>query len=190
MREQGDGMDAYLVFKFLHVLAAMAWIGGGVTLAVMGIMADRRRDEAEVVRIINSVGLLGVRWFMPSALLTLVLGIVVTTLGGLWGELWVVLGLVGFAATFVTGHFVLRPQAEAAARLAREGHVSEAAGAGRKLLRVSKFDYTMLILVVADMVLKPVWTDYATLAAMAVVLVAGALAFLGPQHTHGSALPA
>lgn len=100
-------MDIYTIFKFLHVAAAIAWVGGGVTLFAMGIFAERARDDAEMMRVLGSVGVMAMRWFMPSSLLTLVFGIVAAFAGGLWGELWVILGLVGFAATFVTGHFVL-----------------------------------------------------------------------------------
>jgi uncharacterized membrane protein len=171
-------MDFYSIFKFLHVVAAMAWVGGGVTIFAMAIFAERAKDDAEMMRIMGSVGMMAMRWFMPSSLLTLIFGFVMTFLGGLWTELWVLLGLVGFAATFCTGHFVLRIKAMEAGKLMQEGRVAEAAVVGKRLLQVSKFDYTMLFLVVADMVFKPHWTDYVTLGAFATVLVAAAYLFL------------
>lgn len=176
-------MDAYSIFKFLHIAAAMAWVGGGVTIFAMAVFAERAKDDAELMRILGSVGTLAMRWFVPSSLLTLVFGIVVTFLGGLWGELWVILGLVGFAATFATGHFVARVKAMKAEQLMVQGKVAEAAVEGRRLMQVAKFDYTMLFLVVADMVIKPYWTDYVTLGLMALVLAAAAYLFLlgGPK---------
>jgi uncharacterized membrane protein len=171
-------MDFYSIFKFLHIAAAMAWIGGGVTIFAMAIFAERARDDAEMMRILGSVGMMANRWFVPSSLATLILGIVMAFLGGLWGELWIILGLVGFAATFATGHFVLRVKAMAAGQLMAEGKIDEAAALGRKLIQISKFDYTMLFLVVADMVFKPGWTDFVTLGTLAAVLAAAGYLFL------------
>lgn len=176
-------MDFYSIFKFLHVAAAMAWVGGGVTIFAMAIFAERARDDAEMMRILGSVGMMAQRWFIPSSLLTLVFGIVMTLLGGLWTELWVLLGLVGFAATFCAGHFVLRIKAMEAGKLMAEGRFAEAAVIGRRLIQISKFDYAMLFLVTADMVLKPHWTDYVTLGVFATVLAVAAYVFLvgGPK---------
>ena len=36
----------YTLFKYVHVLAAIAWIGGGVTLCFLSILAVRANDEA------------------------------------------------------------------------------------------------------------------------------------------------
>lgn len=90
-----------------------------------------------------------------------------------------ILGLAGFAATFLTGHFVLRVKAIEAGRLMSEGKVAEAAAVGRKLMQVAKFDYVVLFTVVADMVLKPTWTDFLTLGVFAAALAAAAYFFLG-----------
>jgi len=171
-------LDLYLIFKFLHVAAAIAWIGGGVTLFAMGMFAASRKDDAEMMRVLGGVGFMANRWFVPSSLATLVCGIVMATLGNLWGDAWVVLGLVGFAGTFLTGHFVLRVKAIEAGRLMGEGRVAEAALVGRKLMQVAKFDYTMLFTVVAIMVAKPVWSDLVTLGVMGLVLAVAAGLFL------------
>ena len=47
-------MDFYSIFKFLHVVAAMAWVGGGVTIFAMAIFAERAKDDAEMMRILGS----------------------------------------------------------------------------------------------------------------------------------------
>ena len=172
-------MDLFTVFKFLHVAAAMAWLGGGVTLFAMGMFAASRQDDAEMMRILGSVGFMANRWFVPASLVTLVCGIVMATLGNLWGDAWVVLGLIGFAATFLTGHFVLRIKAMEAGRLMAEGQIAEAANTGRKLMQVAKFDYTMLFTVVAVMVFKPGWGDLVLLGLFALVLAGAAALFLG-----------
>ncbi len=183
-------MDFYTIFKFLHVVAAMAWVGGGVTLFAMVIFAERAKDDAEMMRLLGTVGMMGNRWFLPASLLTLVFGIIATTLGGLWTELWVVLGLVGLAASFLTGHFVLRVKAMEAGKFMGEGNLAHAADIGRKLIKVAKFDYVMLFTVVADMVLRPDWNDFLTLGLFAAVLAAAAYFFLGVGLKTTEAQPA
>ena len=181
-------MDWYSVVKFLHVCAAICWVGGGMVLIFMAIMAGRRKDTAEQLAIVGHVGALSTIWFIPASLATVLLGMIVATLGGLWSSAWVVLGLVGFAATFATGNFVLKPTADRIAALTKEGKIDGAAGEGQRILGVSKFDFVMLFTVVADMVLKPAWSDYWLLGIMAVVLIVAAGLFLVPALTRKPAM--
>jgi len=173
-------MDWYSIFKFLHVAAAVCWVGGGVILMYLGILGGRARDVEAQMTVIKQTASLATTWFIPASLGTVVLGIITATIGGLWSEAWVVLGLLGFAATFSTGFFVIRPAADAIAKLETEGKRDLAMLHGNKLLQVSKFDYVMLFTVIADMVLKPAWSDLVLLVVMAVVLIAGAVVFLLP----------
>lgn len=171
-------MSWYDIFKFLHVLTAIAWVGGGLVLFVLGISAQRRNDPAVLAQVASHSAYLGLRWFVPASLLTLVFGATAATLGGLWGDAWVVLGLLGFAGTFLIGLLIIKPTSEEAEKLGAAGKLPEAQAAGGKILQVSKFDYTLLVLVIADMALKPAWSDVLTLAVMAVVLVTAGVVFL------------
>jgi hypothetical protein len=60
-----------------------------------------------------------------------------------------------------------------------EARIEEAQAAGRKLMQVVRFDYTVMLVVIVDMVFKPNWTDFVTIAIMAALVAAGAVAFLG-----------
>ena len=173
-------MDWYGVFKFLHVVASICWIGGGVVLMTLGILAERRKDSGAYMTVIKQVTSLALVWFIPSSLATVVFGVAVAAIGGLWGEAWVILGLVGFAATFVTGNFFIKPTAERIEKLAAEGKGAEAEALAHKMLEVSKFDYVMLFSVVAIMVVKPGWNDVVTLGVLAVVVIVGGVLFLRP----------
>jgi uncharacterized membrane protein len=166
-------MDIYLIFKLLHVLSAVVWVGGGVCLMVLGLFASSRNDDAEMLRVIEGVAFMGNRWFMPASLLTVIFGAIATFFGPGFGELWVLLGLAGFAAAFVTGTFVFKPQSDKLVELIAEGRTSEAVTIGRRLLNVAKFDYTVMFLVISDMVLKPGLKDIPVLVVMAVVLALG-----------------
>jgi uncharacterized membrane protein len=171
-------LDWYSIFKLLHVFAAVAWVGGGLVLFFLGLRANAQRDDAATMRVIDQVIVLSPIWFIPASLATLVFGLIVAFIGGGWTDAWVILGLVGWAATFVTGNFVLKPTAEAIGRANAEGRAAEAQALGNKILQVSKFDYTMLFIVIADMVLKPAWGDLLLLGIMALILIAAAALFL------------
>jgi len=170
----------YVLFKFLHVLTALAWVGGGLTLLVASGMASRAGSREGMFAGLDVMNRLGKIWFVPASLLTVVFGAVSTTLGGMWGELWVLIGLAGFASTFLTGLLLIEPQGRRIAALLEAGRTDEAVQAGERLLTVSKFDYTVMLIVVADMVLKPLWPDVVVLAIFVALLAAGVVLFLLP----------
>jgi uncharacterized membrane protein len=173
-------MDLYTIFKFLHVLCAIGWVGGGLTLLAAGIMASRTADNASLFGVLGVMNRLGKVWFVPASLLTVVFGVITATLGGMWGELWVILGLAGFASTFFTGLLLLEPTGRKIGAMLETGQTDAAVAAGRRLMNISKFDYTVMLVVIGDMVLKPSFTDFITIGIMAAAVVAGAALFLGP----------
>lgn len=173
-------MDWYSIFKFLHVVSAVCWVGGGAVLMWLAVLAGRAGDDEAQMTVVKQTASLALLWFVPSSLATVIFGAVVATIGGLWSSAWVILGLVGFAATFTTGNFVIRPTADAIAKAESEGRRADAKAQGQKLLQVGKFDYVMLFTVIFDMVVKPGWSDVVWLVLMAIVLAAGAALFLLP----------
>ena len=53
-------MDFYAIFKLLHVVAALAWVGGGLTLLAFSLMVSNSTDEAarfSTLDILNRLGL-------------------------------------------------------------------------------------------------------------------------------------
>lgn len=173
-------MDFYTIFKFLHVLTAIAWVGGGLTLLASNIFSIRSKGEAAVLNSLETMNGLGKLWFVPASLLTVIFGAVATTLGGLWGDFWVILGLAGFGWTFLTGLLFIEPRGLQIAKMLEAGCQAEAIAAGRKLLSIAKFDYTVMVIIVADMVLKPVWTDLLTIGVFAAIIAVGLVVFLLP----------
>jgi hypothetical protein len=94
-----------------------------------------------------------------------------------FGDLWITLGLFGFAASFFTGLLYLKPQGERmGAVIAEYGPMSpEALRHGKKLLVVARVQLLVLFLVVADMVLKPTTNDPWTVIVLAAILSAVAM---------------
>ena len=177
-------MDFYSIFKFLHVICAIAWVGGGMTLIAAHVLATRANGDAEFFSSLNIMNALGKTWFVPASMLTLVTGILTTAMGGMWFSLWVLLGLAGFAWTFFTGIRFIEPSGRKIAETVAAGRTDEALIAGKRMMQIIKFDYTVMLVVIADMVLKPHWTDIPLLVLFVAVLGAGAYFFL-----YGGKLP-
>lgn len=146
------------VYKMVHVLAAVVWVGGGLALTILAFLTQRENDPRALVSLGHKVELMATRVFVPASLIVLLFGILMMLKGDLdWGQFWVIAGLVGFAATFVTGIAVLTPQTKKVNVLAAEkgADAPETQEALGKLLLIARFDIAMLLLVVADMTAKP-----------------------------------
>lgn len=169
-------MDFLTISVTVHIVSVILWVGGGMALLVGAETARRKHGDAGVLPIIDAVALLGPVYFVPVSLLTLLSGVSAAWFGPGFGELWIILGLVGFTATFLTGLLVIKPRAEALAGLTREGQANQGTVLAKSLdlLTIARFDYVVLFLVVLVMVLKPAASDTALLAVFAIIAAVGA----------------
>lgn len=173
-------MDWYSIVKLLHVMAALIWVGGGFAMMVNGTLADRAGDDEATMRAIRLSSDLGGLLMVPASLLTLVFGIVMCWFWTGFTDLWIIIGLAGYAATFLIGLLIFKPTSERLAEMVkRDGITPAALGEGRRMMKIARFDYSVMLVVVADMVLKPASSDTVVLTAMAVVLLIGAAAAFG-----------
>ena len=176
-------MDWYSLVKFLHVLAAVLWVGGGFALMMLSVRADMAGDVQRTLSAMGAVGELGNRLFMPASVLTLLFGIIMCWFWVGFSELWIIIGLAGYTTTFLIGTMIFKPTADRMGEIiARDGMTPAVLDVGRRILRVARFDYTVMLIVVADMVLKPTSGDTGILAAMVVLLVIGAVAAFAPAR--------
>lgn len=167
-------MTYYEVLLFVHLLGVAIWFGTGFALLVLGNRFDRGGDNAGLRSLFGQSEWLATRVFIPVSLLVVVAGILLV-IEGPWSfdQLWVLLGLAGFVATFLTGLLLIKPESERiAAQLARDGMTTEASRAISAMFARQRIDYTVIALVVADMTLKPTGDDVLTLVLMAAVLAA------------------
>lgn len=148
----------YSVFKAVHVLFAVIWVGGGITIMSLAMRAQLSNDTKSVVTIAQQAAFMGEKVFAPAGLVTFLMGIamMINTSWG-WGHFWIVAGLVGYASTFLVGLTVMSPLAKKIEASARENgpeHPSTLALIERIML-IGRFDVAVLMLVVLDMVTKP-----------------------------------
>lgn len=184
-------MDWYTIFKFLHVASAVIWIGGGLIMVILGARADRAKNDAELVGVVRQVAWAADRIYVPMSIATLIFGLIMAWLGGLWSNLWIILGLVGVVATIATGVLALTPRAKRVEAGFKAGGVTpDVVGVSREILTIAKFDMVVLFTVIADMVLKPGTSDVITLAIMALAILAAGAVWLTPVLRGRGAVPA
>ncbi|MBZ9700203.1 MULTISPECIES: DUF2269 family protein [unclassified Mesorhizobium] len=173
-------MDWYSIAKLLHILSATLWVGGGFALMVLATLADRSGNIQGTLQAMRATGELGNRFFAPMSILTLAFGLIMCWFWVGFSQLWILIGLAGYATTFSIGMFVFKPSADhMGAMIARDGVTPAALASGQRILRAARFDYAVMLVIIADMVLKPTIHDFTVLAAMVLVLAAGATLALG-----------
>jgi hypothetical protein len=77
----------YELLLFLHVAAAILWIGGSATLQLIGLHATSTDDHVALAKLFDAGNWLATRLFIPSSLAVLVLGILLT-IEGPWSPTW------------------------------------------------------------------------------------------------------
>jgi uncharacterized membrane protein len=182
-------MSWYEFLLFVHIAAAAIWLGGAFTFQMYGTVVRRGGDPGEMATFAGRAGVLGERMFVPASLVVVLAGIGMMIEGSWsWGQLWVVFALVTFAASFVTGLFVISPMAK---RLPEVGPATEA---GQELIRriftVLRIDLAYMYAIVFAMTVKPTSDDGWTVLAAAAVLVALTAIFLAPLRSGAPEVPA
>jgi uncharacterized membrane protein len=151
-------VNRYEWLLFFHIAAAIVWLGSGVAVQVLAFRASRAGDPARMVTIAHEAEWFGMRIFLPSSLTVLVLGIILTV-DGPWdfGQTWIILALIGWGLSFVTGAAFLGPESGRIGKLlAAEGPESPAVRARiQRIFLVSRIELVLLYLIVLDMVVKP-----------------------------------
>ncbi len=154
---QAAATSLYDWLLFLHALAAMVWVGGGIMLAVAAGRVLRDPAPSAISRFTAGLRVLGPLVLAPATLAVVALGLwlVLETAAWDFGQLWIQLGLALFAAAFLVGAIHQSRTALAAERAAAEGDHEEAV---RQLTRWS-WGYRLIVLLLVaatwDMFMKP-----------------------------------
>jgi uncharacterized membrane protein len=147
-----------LVFKSIHVLAAIIWLGGGAAIAAVAWRANRARDNAQLLQIAKQAEWLGTRVFLPSSLVVLAMGFVLMHRESIsYGDFWALFGLVGWGVSFLIGAVFLGPEAGRLARLVEVKGPDDPAVVARvsRILAVARADVALVLLIAIDMIAKP-----------------------------------
>ena len=151
-------MHSYQVALFIHILAAIAWLGGAIAVQAFAIRTIGRGDALEIARFSSDAEKIGMRLFMPASLVVVLAGAWMIH-DGPWtmADGWVSAGLGLYVLSFLTGMAFLGPEAGRISKLTDQ-HGAEHPDVQRRIRRVllvSRIELVWLIAIVALMVFKP-----------------------------------
>ena len=149
-------MTWYEFWLFLHITAAMIWIGGAAAVQVFGILTKRAADPAKTAFFAANVSKTVMWVFLPAALVVIVAGVGLTENGNWdWGEPFIVYGLVFWVlVSLVAFGFLGRAIGAAGARLAAEGPSPALGMRMRNLVWLSRVLLLVLLTIVFMMTVK------------------------------------
>src|SRR5918994_917171 len=134
-------MSYYEILLFLHIAAAVVWLGSGFLLQMLIFRAEASDNGGLKSGIASNSGWMAQRIFIPASLLVLILGILLT-IEGPWsfGDLWIVLGLAGYAFSFLVGILFLEPEGKRIGAAMAAGDTAQAGARVSRINTVSRFE--------------------------------------------------
>jgi uncharacterized membrane protein len=147
----------YATWKALHVLMAIIWIGGGLMIQLFAFRVLKENDPGRMASFTKDVEFIGMRTFVPSSLILVVLGFVLMHQGNWAWHFWAIFAIVVWALSFVSGAFWLGPESGRIGKLIEErgGVDAEVKRRVERLLLTSRVELVLIALIAMDMVLKP-----------------------------------
>lgn len=150
-------MTWYELFLWIHMMMAIVWVGGGVTIQVFALRIVRSGDAARITGFAKDVEVIGMRLFTPSSLLLFLSGVGLIENGNWsWSEPFVSIGLAVFALSAVAGAGFLGPESGRIAKAVEAGGPAspEAQRRIRRILAYSRVELLLLLVVVFMMTVK------------------------------------
>lgn len=148
----------YNLLQFVHVAAAIVWLGGSAALTVLNARLAGRLDGAGTAALESQSARLGALLFGPAAVTTLLAGFGMVAVSGMGAQLWVIWGLAVVVASLVlSGGFIRRVAARLGELTASPD--TDAALVARQRTRLGLLNALNLLLLLSAvwaMVVKPV----------------------------------
>ena len=149
----------YNTLKFIHVLAAVGWVGGGAFIQVYATRVSKQNDPKKMAALASDLEVLGKTYMMGLSIAVIVAAVALVAYAPQWNftDTWILIGIIGFAATLVTGAGFIGPEAGRLAKLGEERPPEdpEIQRRIRRIFLISRVDLVVLIVVILDMVVKP-----------------------------------
>lgn len=150
-------MTMYEFWLFVHVLMAIVWVGGSIHLQIIGSRLQAADDPVQLGNFNRQVEWIGTRVLTPASILIVIAGVFMVLDRWDFEQLWIIIGIAGFAYSFVNGAFFLGPLSGKTGKLIDERGVEDTqvqANIGR-LFFLSRIELVILIVVVWAMTMKP-----------------------------------
>jgi uncharacterized membrane protein len=149
--------EPYIVMKFVHVVAAIAWVGGGLVLTMLTAQVRKDGTADELAALMGRIERFGKVFFAPLSVVVLVMGVGMGVMGGIMAAPWVSIGFLGIFISAGLGMGYLTPTSRKLRGLIQQHGLAhpEVRRLGDQMLLVSRIDIVILMLIVAVMVFKP-----------------------------------
>jgi uncharacterized membrane protein len=147
----------YTLFKFLHIVGAIGWIGGVVTFNILSARAAREKDQTVLAAMTGLMRFNGMAVIGPASGLTLIAGIVMLAVSGLGVPLWVIWGFATMIVSVALGATLIRRANEEVREMAARADAGEQrlSGLQQRLLTLNIINVLVLLSAVWAMVFKP-----------------------------------
>lgn len=147
----------YELLKYIHIVAAIVWLGGAVTSQLFALRAVASKDPTDLARLGRIIEYVGLRVFFPAAIILFIAGVIMTIQRWSFGQAWISIAILLWLASVLVGALYLGPNARKTSELFEaEGPTSEAARA--RMMRgffISRLELVSFAVIVALMVFKP-----------------------------------
>lgn len=151
-------MNLYSLLKFLHIVAVIVWIGGVVTLNILGVRLAREQNRAVLVALSRQAALYGRTVIGPAAGTTLIVGITMVASAEIsFATLWVVWGLVAILLSIALGASLIRRANEQLSEVAATALPGDPrmVALRRRAVTLNLINLVLLLSAVGAMVFKP-----------------------------------
>ncbi len=152
-------MSMYEFWLAVHILCAVLWVGGGVSVHILGRWTMKSGDAERMVAFNRDALKLGNRFYAPLAIVLIIAGVgLVEEVGYAYSDLWITLGFLGWFFSLAGGDRLLPATGQEDRDRDRCRMASSSATAVdgiRQVLLVNSIEILVLVLVVIDMAIKP-----------------------------------
>jgi uncharacterized membrane protein len=115
----------YNWFKFLHLISAIVWVGGVITVGILGALIAREKNQAVLAALARQSRYHGMVVIGPAAGLTLIAGIVMIAVSGLGVPLWVIWGFAAIIVSMALGATLIRRAGDELSTLAATAELGD-----------------------------------------------------------------
>jgi uncharacterized membrane protein len=147
----------YQTVLYIHIVCAVIWVGGAFAIQALAIVVRRSDEPMELPRLGRNLEFIGLRLFMPAAVLLFLSGVVMTIQNWSFGRPWIAVSVGLWVVSALIGAVYLAPRTKRVAALFEaEGPESTAARTliGQMFL-VSRLELVSFAVIIALMVFKP-----------------------------------
>lgn len=147
----------YDLIKYVHVLAAIVWVGGAFYAQVLALQVRRSNDPEDIPKFGRNAEYIGTRVFIPASIILFIAGAILVAQRWSFTQAWVSAAIALWLLSILAGVLYLGPRSKKIGELfAAEGPNSMAARTMiDRLFLVSRLELVSFAVIVFLMVVKP-----------------------------------